>query len=686
MNRPFAYIGFSYLLGLLVAFSFSTSYLLILSAVLLLSLILLFILRIKLAPTKLAIFGFVLGISVANIAFAMTVEPYQKYINNTHEIHGEIDDFLYESYGTSHYKVEVMEIDGEKLDNTFHVSMSSYFPIACDIGDHILGEVEFTELRENTDTFYYYSAFSDGYSLEADLDIGNYYVIENNEHDLSYYITMFRKSIEEKINVIYSEDTADIISALILGDRHRIDDDIYDMFTYSGANHILVVSGMHLSIIMGLFMFAINKIDINRKVKYFTVIPFLLMYILISGMGLSVVRSGIMMLILIISLILGEEADAMNSLGFAVLMICLVNPFSSADFGFLLSVSATAGIVLLSNKISEKLKIDTKYVILNRVVNSVTVLVSVSVSAFLFVMPIILYMYGSINPLSIITGTILALPTTALLTLAFISVIISFIPVINALTIPLTIVVNLLVELMIFVTNFIGEIGKLIPVLPENRELILFIGIMLSVGVFLLFKTNRKTKVIFTICMCIMIISSYVISFVSLNTTPRIITVDAGAGSFAFIPKGDKALVISGEGYSTYEVNSALKEYGIEYVYSATDNSDVVKELEENYDVIYIENGYVFEDMSVNIIAKNEVVFIDYDDIRIAVDNIGIRTEIKDCDILIAGVNKSAVKADTNIINMDNYEKIEQSGAYINTKDSIICVTLDEKMSIRSVK
>ena len=52
-----------------------------------------------------------------------------------------------------------------------------------------------------------------------------------------------------------------------------------------------------------------------------------LLFLILIGFPFSAVRSGIMLLLFLFADCLGREADSLNSLGFALLLIGVLNPF-----------------------------------------------------------------------------------------------------------------------------------------------------------------------------------------------------------------------------------------------------------------------------------------------------------------------------------------------------------------------
>ena len=99
-----------------------------------------------------------------------------------------------------------------------------------------------------------------------------------------------------------------------------------------------------------------------------------------------------------------RRTDGLNSLGTAAIVLTLFNPFAVGDIGMLLSFSATAGIVLWANKIeiflSRKLRLTGK----NKLIRGALNLISVSLSASLWIIPITTIAFHRVSPFVVLTA------------------------------------------------------------------------------------------------------------------------------------------------------------------------------------------------------------------------------------------------------------------------------------------
>lgn len=139
-----------------------------------------------------------------------------------------------------------------------------------------------------------------------------------------------------------------IAQALILGDKSLLDTETKNAFTNTGAMHILAVSGMHIGLLLYLFLavFGFFPRLLTKKQATILIVLFLWIYALITGFSASVIRAVLMFSILALSQISSRQHDSMNTLFLSAFILLLLNPLYILDIGFQLSYLAMIGIFL----------------------------------------------------------------------------------------------------------------------------------------------------------------------------------------------------------------------------------------------------------------------------------------------------------------------------------------------------
>lgn len=151
-------------------------------------------------------------------------------------------------------------------------------------------------------------------------------------------------------------DEAALSIALVTGDKSYMSYETKDAFRRAGASHIMAVSGLHLSVAMAGVMLVLKRLKFGDKAIGIIGIIVSLGYMALAGFTGSITRAGIMYIILSLGLTFGRRADALNSLGVAVFVMC-INPFAVCDIGAMLSVVAVLSLICVYPYLTIKYRI-----------------------------------------------------------------------------------------------------------------------------------------------------------------------------------------------------------------------------------------------------------------------------------------------------------------------------------------
>ncbi len=212
-----------------------------------------------------------------------------------------------------------------------------------------------------------------------------------------YSLRVYIDSLGEKY--FPNEDDRGLFNAMVIGDKRLISSDLDASLKASGLSHIAVVSGLHLSVAMA-FLLTIAQLFVGkRRHGYILVFTGAFFIVLLTGAGASVIRAFIMCSIFLLSKYIYRDNDSPTSLAVAVLIMTFINPFTVFNAGFILSVLSVAGIIIYNNKISGVL---SKFM-----PSALADVVSMSISAQLTIMPVIVYYFGTVTPWSLLSNALL---------------------------------------------------------------------------------------------------------------------------------------------------------------------------------------------------------------------------------------------------------------------------------------
>ena len=107
----------------------------------------------------------------------------------------------------------------------------------------------------------------------------------------------------------------------------------------------MVVSGMHLSVIVGLTAVAVKKYFYNKYLQALTMLATVLFMAAVCGFTKSILRAGFCSLFLAVSILSERDNTTENSLGGAAALLFMISPFTVFSVSFQLSFLSTLGIV-----------------------------------------------------------------------------------------------------------------------------------------------------------------------------------------------------------------------------------------------------------------------------------------------------------------------------------------------------
>lgn len=220
---------------------------------------------------------------------------------------------------------------------------------------------------------------------------------------LRHFPARLRREIQNILNSCFPEDVSAFTQALLLGDSTELSYETETSFRLSGIRHIIAVSGLHVSILYGLLS------TITLKRRYLTALvglPLLLLFAAVAGFTPSVVRACIMVALMMASMALNREYDPPTALGFATVLMLLINPLTITSAGFQLSVASVGGIFLFQAPIQNWLM---KFFgqwrgIFRKLGSGIASSVAVSLSATILTTPLSAYYFGAVSIVSVLTN------------------------------------------------------------------------------------------------------------------------------------------------------------------------------------------------------------------------------------------------------------------------------------------
>ena len=356
-------------------------------------------------------------------------------LNNV-KIIGKIDNIYYSSKNIKknfQYKTNLIIKVEKILDEKNNIVLKQLNKIKINFneeynnlkfGEYIKIQTNLIPTKDKKSHFQNINALSNnGIILEDD------FIKEKNKNiKISFINKMynFRKYINQKYINSIGFRNGSLIASFITGDRERIFEEDYDSLTIAGLVHLIAISGMNMTIIMGIiftliryFLAHFESITLKYNIKkissiFAIIIGFL--YLCITDFPASANRAYIMSFLYFVGILIDKEIDVRRFICFSALLLSFINPYIIFDIGFLLSFFAVLGLVTGFNILKEyNIKTSTQSKILKPFFYIYINFLS-SLFAELSILPITIYFFNSFSLYSIFTN-IIAIPLTSIITL-----------------------------------------------------------------------------------------------------------------------------------------------------------------------------------------------------------------------------------------------------------------------------
>ncbi len=226
-----------------------------------------------------------------------------------------------------------------------------------------------------------------------------------------YYLIGLIKTKVIEINRFLYKEKSDIINAIVIGDKSGLKRDVKYIFSDSGTSHIMAVSGIHISVIIGFMAVFLGKVNSVRRLILISGI--LLLYNAIVCGGASILRATLLYILIVTSSFIDKKADIINMLSIIASVLIIKNKYIIYNISFQLSFLSLASIVIFNKYI--KYLIVGKSIISDRTITSgIREIIFTSISANIFTIPIVIYYFKETSLVSVI-GNIIAVPIVGMI-------------------------------------------------------------------------------------------------------------------------------------------------------------------------------------------------------------------------------------------------------------------------------
>ena len=427
------------------------------------------------------------------------IEPCIPYHNTSCNLQGKvISSPEADGYGNVKFIIETTEIDGEDIKHKIEIFLSEGELDEIKLFDEIYIRNAELSIPLDHKLDYDFTSVADGTLLTGYTDEVIY--LSDADRTPYYYCLRLKELISDRIDFTMNDESGALLKGMLFGDKNGLSYETSLAFRSSGIAHLLAVSGLHTALWCGLILSVLKALKAKERTSAVVCIIFLVGFVIISAFTPSVIRASLMMVSVLIAPLFNRKGDSLNSLGLAITLILVSNPYNALSISFQLSAVATFG-VLCSMQFQEKLFSATCRHIhlepLRRLVNSLLASVCVSIFASIFTLPVSAYHFGVFNLLSPV-GNILCVTLAFYgMIFGFVGIGVSFIP--TAITKALSFaLINLTEFILDLVTAFAKTIGNIsIATVPVHKSYLLLglvvIALVISIG-YVIYKKKFENK------------------------------------------------------------------------------------------------------------------------------------------------------------------------------------------------
>jgi competence protein ComEC len=222
----------------------------------------------------------------------------------------------------------------------------------------------------------------------------------------------FRARGAQVINRILPEPAASLTNGMVLGIEGGIPQKVDDAFKATGTSHLIVISGSNIAFLSGALIAALGA-RLPRRRAALLAAPAILVYVLLVGADPPALRAGVMGLVGLGAVFFGRRGTAYVSLCAAGLVMLALNPLTLWDIGFQLSFLTSLGLILFSKPLTGALlaflRAHLPVEAAKRLTRALAASLIVTVAAQAAVLPLILFYFGRLSPVSLLAN-MLVLP------------------------------------------------------------------------------------------------------------------------------------------------------------------------------------------------------------------------------------------------------------------------------------
>lgn len=292
------------------------------------------------------------------------------------------------------------------------------------------------------------------------------------------------------------EDQLPVLSALTVGFKGELSDDVRETYAVAGIAHVLALSGMHIGFLWMLISVLLRPLGSSffmRIIRWVLATFSLWAFAFIAGLEASVVRAVVMCMLMELGRLSGGKALSLNTLAIAALFMLLYNPSYLFDVSFQLSFLAVLFILLFYPLLSRACPSRRRWV------RAIWNVMAVSIAAQVGTAPLVMYYFHNFSVYFLLGNLVVALWVPCIIYTALGTMVLSFLPFLQGWGIRL---LDGLVAMLNAFAEWISQLpgASLISFHPRQVD-VWGAYLLMAVGLWYILTRKRKAILVFMGCM-----------------------------------------------------------------------------------------------------------------------------------------------------------------------------------------
>lgn len=229
---------------------------------------------------------------------------------------------------------------------------------------------------------------------------------------LGSVVAPMRRVLKDRLGAHLEGEERALAAGLLLGERSELSPETVEAFRSTGTLHLLAVSGSNVGVVAAMIWGVLLLLRFGRVLRLVAAAACIVLFCCLAHLESSVVRAGGAALLVLGGSTLRRRIDPIQVWGLVLWGFAAWDPSALLDLGFQLSFSATLGLLLLPDKLSE-----SSGSWLRKGLRLVFVSVLVSTAAQLATLPFLLAIFSEV-PLVTPLANLLCVPLAGLATVA----------------------------------------------------------------------------------------------------------------------------------------------------------------------------------------------------------------------------------------------------------------------------